>query len=132
MDQLESVRAANGVRLVTEEQEGTSFAKLPPGVYGYTNSPMLADAPLYTKRIFRSFEIHKAVGGEGQVIFYVTPAIAHEIGSGRDFVECALYPEPHGEATEMVALPLRRVVGAKNPSRDEGNFIRAAVRSPEA
>ena len=43
----EQLRAAHGVRLVTETEEGTGVDRLPGGVYGFTYSPGLPNAPLF-------------------------------------------------------------------------------------
>ena len=49
-----AIRDAHGVRLVSEAEEGTGVNALPGGVYGYTYSPGLTNAPLFMTRRYRS------------------------------------------------------------------------------
>jgi len=62
-DQVQ-LRAEHAVRLVTDAEEGTGVDALPGGVYGYTYSPGLRNAPLFATRRYRSYEVHKRVDGE--------------------------------------------------------------------
>ena len=66
----EQIRASHGVRLVGEREEGTGVNALPGGVYGYTYSPGLPNAPLFAVRRYRSYETHKLANGEVFVIAY--------------------------------------------------------------
>ena len=55
----EQLRETHGVRVVADTEEGTGVDKLPGGVYGFTYSPGLLNAPLFAVRRYRSYEIHK-------------------------------------------------------------------------
>src|SRR5688500_9949663 len=78
----EALRASHRVRIVNTEEEGAGVNALPAGVYGYSYSPGLPNAPLFATRRYRSFEIHKAPGGEVFVIGFATAAAARELSSG--------------------------------------------------
>ncbi len=55
----ETLRQTHKVRLVTAAEEGGGVNALPAGVYGFTYSPALVNAPLFTTRRYRSYETHK-------------------------------------------------------------------------
>jgi hypothetical protein len=100
-----------------------------PGTYGFTNSPVLQHSPLYRKQVFRSFELHKVAGGSIHLIVFVRLDQAAAIEKGDELEDCDLYPEPFEAATHPVSIETSRLYGAKNPSRDRGNFIRCGVKS---
>jgi hypothetical protein len=52
----EALRMAHQVRLVNSEEEGTGVNGLVGGVYGFTYSPGLVNAPLFAMRRYRSYE----------------------------------------------------------------------------
>src|SRR5258705_5772994 len=60
----EALRVTHGVRIVSAAEEGTGVNSLPGGVYGFTYSPALPNAPLFAERRFRSYETHTVVSGE--------------------------------------------------------------------
>ena len=105
----EGLRAAHQVRVVSAEEEGTGIKQLPNGVYGYTYSPALGSAPLFAKRVFRSYETHKLADGEIVVIGFadVEAAAALESEAGERTIQ--IHPEPEGNATVLVQLPYSRI-----------------------
>jgi hypothetical protein len=62
-DQVQ-LRAAHGVRLVNDGEEGAGVDALPGGVYGCTYSPGLPNAPLFATRRYRSYDVHQLASGE--------------------------------------------------------------------
>src|SRR3954463_15715718 len=66
----DTLRGTNRVRPVTDAEEGTGVNALPGGVYGFTYSPGLLNAPLFAVRRYRSYEIHKLPSGDVFVIGY--------------------------------------------------------------
>jgi hypothetical protein len=66
----EQIRIGHGVRLVKADEEGTGVNALPAGVYGFTYSPGLPNAPIWAVRRFRTYETHKLANGEIFVIAY--------------------------------------------------------------
>jgi hypothetical protein len=104
-----SLRTTHDVRLVTPAEEGTGVNALPGGVYGFTYSPALPNAPLFAERRFRSYETHKVAGGEIYVIGFtdVETAAAMESGSHEQTVQ--IQPEPDDTANVLVKVPYSRI-----------------------
>ena len=105
----EQVRVSHGVRLVADGEEGTGVNALPPGVYGYTYSPGLPNAPLFAQRRFRSYETHKLPSGEVFVIAYADAEAAGQIASAPAEVTVRVHPEPQDEAAVLVQIPYARI-----------------------
>jgi hypothetical protein len=105
----ETLRSVHQVRLVTDTEEGTGVNALPAGVYGFTYSPGLANAPLFAARRYRSYEIHKLASGETFVIGFVTRDAAAGMTSSSADVSVQVQPEPEGSADTLVAVPYSRI-----------------------
>jgi hypothetical protein len=101
----ESIRAEHRVRLLTQQEEGRGFSRIPEGVYGFTNAPA-TETPVFLKQTFQSFEVHKLAGGHGRLLGYCTQDQARAIAGEPDLLEMDLYPEPYETATVLVALPI--------------------------
>ena len=105
----EDIRAAHGVRLVGDAEEGTGVNALPGGVYGYTYSPGLPNAPLFAARRFRSYETHKLANGDVFVIGYADADTARQIADGSADVTVRVHAEPHDGAGTLVQIPYARI-----------------------
>ena len=105
----EEIRASHGVRLVMDREEGTGVNALPEGVYGFTYSPGLPNAPLFAVRRFRSYETHKLPGGDVLVIAYADADVARQIASASDEMTMRVHPEPDGERSVLVKIPYARI-----------------------
>ena len=105
----EDIRASHGVRLVDDHEEGTGVNALPGGVYGYTYSPGLPNAPLFAVRRFRSYETHKLANGDIFVIAYADADTARQIANGASDVTVRVHPEPREEAAVLVQIPYARI-----------------------
>src|SRR5687767_6584302 len=105
----EAIRASHGVRLVTDREEGTGVNALPGGVYGYTYSPGLPNAPLFAARRFRSYETHKLANGEVFVVAYTDAETARQIEQSAADVTVRVHAEPHGHAAVLVRIPYARI-----------------------
>lgn len=106
----ESLRAAHGVRIVSREEEGTGVNSLPAGVYGFTYSPALPNAPLFAVRRYRSYETHKLASGETFLIGFTTPALAARLAAGEDAeLTLQIQPDADGESTVLVTIPCDRI-----------------------
>ena len=105
----QTLRETHDVRLVATEEEGTGVNALPNGVYGFTYSPALPNAPLFAERRFRSYETHKVVSGEIYVIGFadVETAAAVESASGERTIQ--IQPEPDGNSNVLVKVPYSRI-----------------------
>lgn len=105
----EALRVAHQVRLVSAEEEGTGVNGLPGGVYGYTYSPGLPNAPLFAVRRYRTFEIHKLPGGDVFVIGFCTRDAAAALSTAGGEVTVQVQPEPQDGADTLVTIPYSRI-----------------------
>ena len=96
------LRATHNVRLVQPHEEGTAAADLPVGVYGFTGSPGLA-APLFATPRYRNFEVHH-LAADVAIIGFVTPRDRTRLSQGSEAIDLTIFPDPEGEANEIVAL----------------------------
>ncbi|MDX2151511.1 MAG: hypothetical protein SFV54_12310 [Bryobacteraceae bacterium] len=119
----ESFRVRNAVRLVTSEEEGMPFDRLPSNVYGFTYSPNSDGLPLYSKNSLLSYEVHKLPAGEIEFIGFVTAKDAEAIERQDDFPTLTFYPQAYKEATRIIALRRARIERMKGPSRENGNYL---------
>src|ERR1044071_9160114 len=88
----EALRAAHRVRLVTPAEEGTGVNALPAGVYGFTYSPALPNAPLFAERRYRSYETHKT-NGDTFVVGFATADDAERLASSIEDVTIRIQPQ---------------------------------------
>lgn len=105
----ETLRTVHRVRLVSDGEEGTGVNALPDGVYGFTYSPGLPNAPLFSVRRYRSFETHKLASGEVFIIGFVTREASGQMTSSNGDVLVQIQPEPEGGADTLVAVPYSRI-----------------------
>jgi hypothetical protein len=121
--QFASLRQKKGLTLVPVDTEGAPLATLPDNVFGFTFSPLNESTPLFTKRQFQCYEVHKLAGGVVHLLGFLPEKEAAAFFNGKEPVDCHLYPEPHGESTRLVEVPLERIAKAKPVSRSDGNFM---------
>lgn len=105
----EALRATHGVRLVAPAEEGNGLNALPSGVYGFTYSPALPNAPLFATRRYRSYETHRAASGDCFIIGFATADEAGRIGTTVDDLTIRIQPQPEGDATVLVKVPYSRI-----------------------
>jgi hypothetical protein len=105
----EALRVTHRVRLVAAAEEGTGLDALPGGVYGFTYSPGLPNAPLFTTRRFRNYEIHKLAGGEAFIVGFVEGGSARKLASEGADVSVQLKPEPEEGSGVLVTIPYARI-----------------------
>ena len=105
----ETLRQTNGVRVVSSSEEGTGVNSLPAGVYGFTYSPALPNAPLFAVRRYRSYETHKLASGEVFVIGFATRDVAGGLSAAAQEITVQIQPEPEGEFRELVMIPYSRM-----------------------
>ena len=104
----ESLRLEHRVRLVSGSEEGTGVNLLPEGIYGFTYSPGLPNAPLFAVRRFRSYETHKVTGGETYLIGFATVENAAQLAAGAAFT-LTIQPDMDGDAHLLVKVPYSRI-----------------------
>jgi hypothetical protein len=102
-------RGEHQVRLVSASEEGAGVNALPNGVYGFTYSPGLPNAPLFATRRYRSYETHKLASGEVFLIGFVTPDTAAQLDAALTDLSIQVQPEPEGAATTLVKVPYSRI-----------------------
>lgn|SRR5689334_20979564 len=127
VNDLEQLRAAHRVRLVQDAEEGFAADHQPNGVYGFTYAPAEAAIPLFLKKSWHSFEIHKLEDGEIHLVGFVTGTEAETIRKGLQG-EVTLFPDPWEASQELVSVPLSRALPSKKgPSREGGNGLKIAL-----
>ena len=104
----EQLRLSNGLRVVSTEEEGSGVNALPNGVYGFTYSPGLTNAPLFAERRYRSYETQKLADGCVLLVGFADTEAAAALTSG---AECSLrlVPEPEGAHSVLVTVPYERI-----------------------
>jgi hypothetical protein len=105
----EALRREHGVRVVTDAEEGVGLDALPEGVYGFTYSPALPNAPLFAVRRYRSYETHKVPSGEACIVGFAPPDTARQLQSADREMTVVIQPEPDNEATALVTIPYARI-----------------------
>ena len=122
----EQLRSTRGLRALEIAEEGSTAESLPNGVYGFTYSPAEA-VPLFTKKTWHSFEVHKLADGTRHLVGFVTAKEAEIVRDGKP-AEITLFPDPWEDATELVSIPFTRAIPSKKgPSREGGNGLKLAL-----
>jgi hypothetical protein len=126
----EPLRAIHQVRIVTEVEEGTPVNQLPGGVYGFTYSPGLPNAPLFATRRYRSYEIHKLANGETSVVAFTDADTARVLETALSDTSIQVQPEPGGAATILVTVPYARIRQHRQYAAPNQDGFRATVAGP--
>jgi hypothetical protein len=105
----ESLRNAHQVRPVSDAEEGNGVNALPGGVYGFTYSPGLPNAPLFAVRRYRSYEVHKLPSGEVFVIGFAKPDVARELSVATAEMTLQIHPQPENGFDALVTIPYSRI-----------------------
>ena len=105
----ELLREAHQVRVVADAEEGTGVGALPGGVYGFTYSPGLPNAPLFAIRRYRSYETHKLPSGDVFVIGFAKPEAARELSTASQEMTLQIHPLPEDEYQTLVTIPYSRI-----------------------
>ena len=93
------------VRIVNDAEEGTGVKALPGGVYGFTYSPGLPSAPLFSVRRYRSYETHKLPSGEIYVIGFAVADVARALSTATEEMTLQIHPQPEGQHDVLVTIP---------------------------
>jgi len=105
----EALRVAHQVRVVVDAEEGTGVDALPGGVYGFTYSPGLPNAPLFAVPRYRSYEIHKLPSGEIFLIGYATRDIARQLSVASAEITIQIHPKAEQDYDTLVTIPYSRI-----------------------
>jgi hypothetical protein len=120
--EFDQLREQHAVALVSETEEGTAVAKLAGGVFGFTYTPH-QESPLFHKRSYRSFEVHKLADGSRHILGFVSDHDASELSDPNRHVAIKLYPDSTDVAKTPVAIPASRLSHARGPARDDHNAL---------
>ena len=101
----EALRQTHQVRIVNDSEEGTGVTALPGGVYGFTYSPGLPSAPLFSVRRYRSYETHKLQSGEIYVIGFAMADAARALSTATEEMTLQIHPQPEGQYDVLVTIP---------------------------
>lgn len=107
--EAEALRKVHQVRLVAPNEQGSGVDALPPGVYGFTYSPGLPNAPLFAERRYRTYETHKLAGDDVYVIGFCTPEDAERLARAAADVTIKVRPQPEEACTTLVKVPYARI-----------------------
>ena len=105
----ETLRTTHRVQIVSAAEEGTGVNALPGGVYGFTYSPGLPNAPLFAERRFRSYETHKLANGDIYIIGFADVETAAVLVSSSAEQTIQVQPEPDEKANVLVKIPYTRI-----------------------
>jgi hypothetical protein len=105
----ETLRQHHQVRLVEAAEEGSGVNILPNGVFGFTYSPALPNAPLFATRRYRSYETHKTDSGEIFVVGFATGDDAGRLSASGEDVTIRLQPQVEDGCDTLVAVPYSRI-----------------------
>ena len=105
----ETLRSTHAVRVVTTAEEGMGVNALPGGVYGFTYSPALPNAPVWAVRRYRSYETHKLADGEVFVIGFADGETLAKLESASGEQTIQIRPDPEPNANVLVKIPYSRI-----------------------
>jgi hypothetical protein len=105
----ESLRIAHQVRVVADAEEGSGVNVLPGGVYGFTYSPGLQNAPLFAVRRYRTYEIHKLPSGEVFIIGFTKADVARELSTAAKEMTIQIHPQSADLFDTLVTIPYSRI-----------------------
>ena len=104
-----ALRLTHQVRIVSDAEEGHGVNALPGGIYGFTYSPGLANAPLFAERRYRTYEIHKLPSGDVFVIGYVQAEVARELSTATREMTVQVHPQAAEGFETLVTIPYTRI-----------------------
>jgi hypothetical protein len=119
---IETLRSQHQVRSLTRQEEGTAIGALSAGVYGYTCAPGFDEVPVFSKRTYHSFEVHKASDAVEYLIGFVTPEEAKDLELRKQGTAIRLFPESWDNSQCLVSVPVLQILAPKRlPPREDGN-----------
>jgi hypothetical protein len=127
--EVERLRTERKLKLITDKETGSAAEFAPAGVYGFTYSPAAEGLPIFNKQTFQIFEVHKLEDQTVHLIGFMTEEHAEAFRTANTATELKLYPQPYEQAKRLVSIPRDRIVRAKPPSRENGNWMGLIVSS---
>jgi len=126
--EIEKLRAERKLKLISDPDAGSAAEFAPAGVYGFTYSPAAEGLPIFNKQHFQIFEVHKLTDESVHLIGFMTDEHAEAFRAAKTATELKLYPQPYEGAKRLVSVPRDRIMKAKPPSREHGNWMGIIVR----
>ena len=121
-DAAAHLRSQRNLRALKTEEEGSPISALPDGIYGFSFSPSFEHTPLFAGKRFRTFEFHKTSEGDVDVVGFATAAEAARVNSDARGFDVHVYPDPWNDATELISIPLARVLHTtQRQARENGS-----------
>jgi hypothetical protein len=121
--QREQLRTQHHLRPVGGQEEGAPVHSLPAGVYGFSYAPA-TETPLFARKSYHSFEVHKRGDGSAHMLAFVTKSEAERLAEHGDDLEVTVYPDPYGESDTLVTVPFERILTSLyKPVRRDGNAV---------
>lgn len=121
--ELHDLRMRNRVRPVTISEEGLGINRAPAGVYGFSYTPATTEAPLFNKKAYHSFEVHKLSDGTVLLVGFVTAETVSQMNTGKERIHIRLFADPQDEANILVSIPSSRIIRSKEHSIREGKGL---------
>ena len=118
---IEELRHRHGVRPLEPGEEGSQIARLPAGVYGFSHAPGQPEVPLFARKGFHSFEVHKAAGGTEYLIGFVTPKEASDLAARKEGAAVQMSPDPWEGSQTLVNVDASTIVPPKRMPRENRN-----------
>jgi hypothetical protein len=120
-ESIEQLRTQHGVRPLQPEQEGSGISRLPAGLYGFAYAPGQPETPIFSKKNYHSFEVHKAADGTEYLIGFVTPEEASDLAAVKEGAAIRLFPDPWEQSQTLASVPVSRIAPPKRMPREDGN-----------
>ena len=119
---IELFRSRHQVRPLDPGEEGVPVERLPAGVYGFTYAPGFDAVPLFAKKSYHAFEVHRASDGVVHLLGFVTDREMAQLESGQEGLVIRLFPDPWGDSACLVSVPASQVHAPKRGlPREDGN-----------
>lgn len=118
---IEALRARHIVRPLQPEEEGSALDLLPAGIYGFAYAPGHEAVPLFAKKTYHAFEVHRAADGTQFLLGFVAAQEAADLEAGKEGANIRLFPDPWESAQSLVCVPFARILPPKRMPREDGN-----------
>lgn len=125
--ELEKLRAERKLKLIADSDVGSAAEFAPAGVYGFTYSPAAEGLPIFNKHHFQIFEVHKLHDEAVHLVGFMSDEHAEALRTANTATELRLYPQVYENAKRVVSVPRDRIVRARPPSRENGNWMGVIV-----
>ena len=127
----EALRQAHQVRIVNESEEGSGVNALAGGLYGFTYSPGLPNAPLFAVRRYRSYEIHKLPEGDVFIVGFANADVARELSTATAEMMLQIHPQPEQGFDTLVTIPYSRIRHHRQYAAPNQDGFTVTVLPPE-